>query len=305
MNDRLQAPRSGLQAARFGRVRLAPAPASVLLVNASAARGVRRSASRRQSRRRRRHDRSPLGRAGGDLETAKRLLAAGAGASAANRYGVTPLSLAASQRRRRGRAVAARRRRRPEHDLRRRRDGADDGRAHRACGGRASAHRPRRQRQRRRGLDGRDRRDVGGGRRPCGDGEAAGRGRRRARRARGPSGVPQDHLQRQHDGFDTAAARRHDSAAAGRARGLGCGCAGARGGRGRPERARSGRNDAAHHGDPQSPQRRGCVADREGGPTRGRRFGRHDGALRGRGPAAAGPAYQPADAEGRQARPTT
>ena len=69
-----------------------------------------------------------------DLETAKLLVDAGADVKAANRYGVTPLSLACTNGNEAMVELLARGRRRPEHQAPRRRDGPDDRRADREAG---------------------------------------------------------------------------------------------------------------------------------------------------------------------------
>ena len=66
-----------------------------------------------------------------DLEIAALLVRAGANAKAANRYGVTPLSLACTNGNGGDRRAAAEGRRGSERAAARRRDAADDGRAHR------------------------------------------------------------------------------------------------------------------------------------------------------------------------------
>ena len=67
-----------------------------------------------------------------DLKTVESLIKGGADVKAVTRYGVTPMHIAATERQRGDPAPAARRGRRREHRDARRRNGADDGRAHRA-----------------------------------------------------------------------------------------------------------------------------------------------------------------------------
>ena len=77
-----------------------------------------------------------------DLETAKLLVKAKADVKAANRYGVTPLSLACTNGNERDGRALARCRSRPEHHAARRRNGVDDRRAHRQARSREGAARP-------------------------------------------------------------------------------------------------------------------------------------------------------------------
>ena len=83
-----------------------------------------------------------------DVETARLLVRAGANVNAANRYGVTPLSLACTNGNVGLVELLLERRRRPERDASRRRDGADDRGAHGKSRPRRGAARERRQRQR-------------------------------------------------------------------------------------------------------------------------------------------------------------
>ena len=117
-----------------------------------------------------------------DADLAKALLDAGAKVDARNRYGVPPLT----SRPRTATptwSCAARARRRREHRIARRRDRADDGRAHRRHRHARRATRRRRTRQRPRRLERADGADVGRAREQRGGGRHAARRRRRARRA--------------------------------------------------------------------------------------------------------------------------
>ena len=142
-------------------------------------RGPRAAAAQRRRRQRaagRRHDRAALGlRATTTCATAQALLRAGANVKAANRYGMTPLALAAQNGSAAdARAAAARPVPTPTPACPRRRDAADDGGAHRQrAGDQGAGGARRRRRTRTRSVDGRDGAHVGGGREPR---------RRRARR---------------------------------------------------------------------------------------------------------------------------
>ena len=81
-----------------------------------------------------------------DLEIAKLLVRAGANVKAANRYGVTPLSLACTNGNGAMVELLLEGRRGSEHRAARRRDGADDRRAHGQARAGEGAARPRRRR---------------------------------------------------------------------------------------------------------------------------------------------------------------
>ena len=104
-----------------------------------------------------------------DLPTATLLVKAGANAKAANRYGVTPLSLACTNGNTEIVELLLKAGADRQHDAARRRDGLDDRRAHgkaRAGEGAARA----RSRGQCQGPEGANRPDVGRGRRPRGRG---------------------------------------------------------------------------------------------------------------------------------------
>ena len=119
----------------------------------------------------------------GDEETARLLLAAGARATAATRYGVTPLALAARNGSPGADRGAGQGRRRSQRRVARRRDGAHDGDALRQPGRRAEAAGARRQSQRRGVLARADGADVGGLGEPGRRCRGAPPGRRRRERA--------------------------------------------------------------------------------------------------------------------------
>ena len=98
-----------------------------------------------------------------DLELANRLLSAGASVQAANRYGVTPLVTCLHERQRRDGRAVSRGRRRCERIVARRRNDADDGRAHGERGRGADAPCSRRRCAREGKPAGTDGADVGSG----------------------------------------------------------------------------------------------------------------------------------------------
>ena len=117
-----------------------------------------------------------------DVATVDLLLKAGAKAGAANRYGITPLYLACYQRRCEHRDEVARGRRRSEYRTGRRRDGVDDGGAHRRCRYHQGTDRTRCGRAGARKAQRAGCAHVGGGREQRRGRDRAHRGGRRARR---------------------------------------------------------------------------------------------------------------------------
>ena len=230
-----------------------------------------------------------------DPDTADKLIRAGADVKAANRYGVTAISLACVNGNAGADRAAAQGRRRRQRDGTRGRDRAHDRGADRQRRCRESAAGARRRRRRPRELARTDRADVGRRAAASADDSRAPRARRRRQRALEPRevGTPDDGGAE----GEVAAARQHDAAALRHPRRLHRVREGPRRRRRGPQRRRSGRHHPVDLGAHQRTLRRGRIPHRQGRGREPVRQDRPHGALR-RGGRSLDAVLEPAVAEG-------